>query len=150
MFRYSIATLGFVVLCFSIYCAALSQPLGIWPQVAVTLTVAILLFYTLAAMCWRMRFRPFTFGLAVTGWIYFLLVFVNWIGIRHSLLMQAALDWAHVRIHAPTTRTVTYAHQRPDFETRIINGKPVRVARYVTEKFQRELPVGSGAYCRHR
>ncbi len=52
MLRYSLATLAAVIVCLSIYSAALAQGDGLWPQISVTLTVSILLFATLAIFAW--------------------------------------------------------------------------------------------------
>ncbi len=38
MLRYSLASLAAVIVCLSIYSAALAQGDGLWPQISVTLT----------------------------------------------------------------------------------------------------------------
>ena len=77
MLRYSLASLFLILLYFSIGCAALVNATGIWPQVAVTLAVAILLVMTLAAVCWKEKARMFALGFSISGWAYFLLIFAS-------------------------------------------------------------------------
>ena len=75
MLRYSLGSLFLVLLYLSIGCAALANASGLWPQVSITLTLAILVLFSLGAIFWRERRRVFAIGFAATGWLYFLLVF---------------------------------------------------------------------------
>ena len=96
MLRYSLATLFFVLIYVAILCAALVNATGVWPQVAVTMTVVVLLVFTLAAM---MRKSAFSAGFAFTGWVYFLLMFTSLFNVRGFLLTDTAVQWLYPKIH---------------------------------------------------
>ena len=49
----------------------LGRQLNVWPQVMVTLTVAVLMVSALAAVC---RKSSFAVGFSIIGWMYFLLI----------------------------------------------------------------------------
>ena len=55
MLRFSLGSLFLALLYLSIGCAALANASGIWPQVAVTLTLAILVVFSLGAIFWTAR-----------------------------------------------------------------------------------------------
>ena len=127
MLKYSIRTLGIVVLCMSVYLTALARGSGIWPQITVSLTIAILLVFTLGTIFWRDGWQSFGVGFAVAGWLYFLLVFVNLIGLRQTLITQTAIDWMYQQIHASKVPSGV----RTVYETRTVNGKQVVTVHHV-------------------
>ena len=82
----------------------------------------------MGAVFWRDGWRSFGVGFAVAGWLYFLLAFVNLIGLRQTLITQSALDWMYNQIHAskfpPGMRPVVY-------ESTVAGGQRVVAVRYV-------------------
>jgi hypothetical protein len=107
MLRYSLASLFIILLYVSIMCAALVNATGIWPQIAVTLTVGILILFTLAAVCREDQTRRFARGFAITGWIYFLLVSANLINVRY-LLTDSVANRLYVAIHSQPQPATSY------------------------------------------
>lgn len=107
MLRYSLASLLAVLLYASIGCAALVNANGLWPQVAVTMAVVTLLVGTLAAICWQGASRAFALGFAVSGWLYFLLVFTVFSEGRHYLLTSTSVDFLYSTIHGDQTAAAT-------------------------------------------
>ena len=99
MLRYSLGTLLLGLLYLSIGFGALANASAIWLQIAVTLSVAILLLFTLAAIVWTERRRVFAIGFAVAGWLYFVLVFAGLGDVRSYLLTQTATDGLYVMMH---------------------------------------------------
>ena len=111
MLRYSLASLATVIVVLSIYSAALAQGDDLWPQFSVTLTVAILLFATLAAVF--SRSRTFAMGFSIVGWLYFTIVFSGFAGVRENLLTQTAINWLYGQVHATGTQGVSTVTFQP-------------------------------------
>ncbi len=111
MLRYSLASLATVIVVLSIYSAALAQGDDLWPQISVTLTVAVLLFATLAAVF--SRSRTFAMGFSIVGWLYFTIVFSGFAGVRENLLTQTAINWLYGQVHAPGTQGVSTVTFQP-------------------------------------
>ncbi len=111
MLRYSLASLATVIVVLSIYSAALAQGDDLWPQISVTLTVAVLLFTTLAAVF--SRSRTFAMGFSIVGWLYFTIVFSGFAGVRENLLTQTAINWLYGQVHAPGTQGVSTVTFQP-------------------------------------
>lgn len=99
MLRYSLTTLFLILVYVCIGSAALANATGIWPQVAVTISVTILLMFTLAAICWKERARYFALGFSITGWTYFLLIFTSVLNVRSYLLTDTAVNLLFTAIH---------------------------------------------------
>jgi hypothetical protein len=100
MLRYSLGSLFLALLYLSIAFAALVNATGIWPQVAVTLTLAILILFSLGAIFWSERRRVFAIGFSATGWLYFLLVFSDVTNVRPYLLTDFATNQLFVTCRA--------------------------------------------------
>ena len=111
MLRFSLGSLFLALLYSSVACAALVNANGIWPQVAVTLTVAILLASTLAAIFAAQGRRVFAIGFSATGWLYLLLVLSDVTNIRPLLLTDAAMNRLYSVLHAgpPSPYGLQYA-----------------------------------------
>ena len=99
MLRFSVASLLLFVFFAAVGSAALANPTDLWRQITVTLTVATLLFAALAAAYSRGASRTFAGGLALAGWLYFILAFVGAFGLRDNLLTDTAVEWIAVTIH---------------------------------------------------
>ena len=99
MLRYSLGSLFLALLYLSVGCAALVNATGIWPQVAITLTVAILVLCSLGAIFWTERRRVFAIGFSATGWLYFLLVFSSVTSVRPYLLTETAMNRLFTTMH---------------------------------------------------
>ncbi|MDP6558101.1 MAG: hypothetical protein QGG71_25775 [Pirellulaceae bacterium] len=99
MLRYSLGSLFLALLYLSVGCAALVNATGIWPQVAITLTIAILVLFSLGAIFWTERRRVFAIGFMATGWMYFLLVFSDATSVRPYLLTETAMNRLFVTVH---------------------------------------------------
>ena len=67
MLRYSLGSLFLALLYLSIGCAALVNASGVLPQVAITLTLAILVLFSLGAIFWTERRRVFAIGFSATS-----------------------------------------------------------------------------------
>ena len=67
-------TLFVVVLVLAVFCAAFVTPTVLFWQATTSLTLVVLMCFTWLALLSRSR-NPFALGFAVTGWIYFVLVF---------------------------------------------------------------------------
>jgi hypothetical protein len=137
MLRYSLGSLFLVLLYLSVGCAALVNASGIWPQVAITLTLAILVLFSLGAVFGNERWRVFSIGFSATGWLYVLLVFSSVTSIRPYLLTETATNQLFVTMHsrqmAPKLvyETVT-----------TVNGpRSVQTAVYATPVLPPPLPV---------
>lgn len=109
MLRYSLGSLFLVLLYLSIGCAALVNATGIWPQVAITLAVAILVLFSLAAIFWTGRRRVFAIGFTATGWLYFLLVFSEVTYVRPFLLTETVLNRLFITMHSDQTNALGLA-----------------------------------------
>ncbi len=108
MVRFSLASLMLILVYASISCAALVHATGIWPQVAVTMTVVVLLLFTLGAVFWQGAARVFAVGASITGGIYFLLVFTSVLNVREFLLTETAVRYLFNTIHSsPATANPT-------------------------------------------
>ncbi len=105
MLRYSLGSLFLALLYLSVGCAALVNATGIWPQVAITLTVAILVLFSLSAIFWTERRRVFAIGFTATGWLYFLLVFSDVTSVRPYLLTETALNRLFTTMHGEQNAT---------------------------------------------
>lgn len=103
MLRYSLGSLFLVVLYVSVACAALVNATGIWPQVAITLTLAILVLFSLRAVFGNERWRVFSIGFSALGWLYILLVFSDVTSIRPYLLTETATNKLYQMMHADQT-----------------------------------------------
>lgn len=112
MLRYSLGSLFLTLLYLSVGCAALVNATGVWPQVAVTLTLAILAVFSLGAVFWTERRRVFAIGFSVTGWLYFLLVFSDVTNVRPYLLTESATNQLYVTMHGAQT-TPYYQRYQP-------------------------------------
>lgn len=99
MLRYSLGTLFLVLLYLAISFAALVNGSGIWPQVAVTLAVAVLGLFSLGAMFGSPGWRVFGIGFSATGWLYFLLVFSSLTSVRPYLLTESAMNQLYMTMH---------------------------------------------------
>ncbi len=88
MFQYSMRTLLLVALVVSLFCTALANPTQMWDEVIFTLTTAMLLTSAVMAAVGR---RSFALGFAVTGWLYFALVFIG--NYREDMLTDRAVRW---------------------------------------------------------
>lgn len=99
MLRYSLGTLFLVLLYLAIGFAALVNASGIWPQVAVTLAIAILILFSLGAAFWSQGWRAFGIGFSATGWLYFLLVFSELTTLRPYLLTESAINQLYMTMH---------------------------------------------------
>lgn len=125
MLRYSLGSLFLLLLYLSIGCAALVNATGIWPQVAVTLTLAILVLFSLAAIFWTERRRVFAIGFSATGWLYFLLLFSDVTNVRPYLLTESLMNRLFITMHgeqmAPRLvyQTVTTANGPPSLQTAV-------------------------------
>ena len=108
MLRYSLTSLFLILLYASVGCAALVYATNIWLQVAVTMTVVILIGFTLAAVCWTDRPRIFALGFSITGWIYFLLIFMTSINVRPHMLTDSAASWLYTAVHGEGTVPTEY------------------------------------------
>lgn len=126
MLRYSLGSLFLVLLYLSVGCAALVNSSGVWPQAAVTLTIAILVLFSLAAVFWDQRRRVFAIGFSATGWLYFLLVFSSVTNVRPYLLTESATNWLFTAIHGDQAGPHGVA-----WETVVSTGGPARVQRVV-------------------
>jgi hypothetical protein len=142
MLRYSLGSLFLVLLYLSIAFAALVNATGVWPQVAVTLTLAILVVVSLGAIFWNERRRVFAIGFSATGWLYFLLVFSSVTNVRPYLLTESATHQLFITMHGEQVApqiTVTYPNGLGQVQT----------ARYATPLPAPVLPgsspVGSNA-----
>jgi hypothetical protein len=100
MLRYSLGSLFLALLYLSTGCAALVNSSGVWPQVAITLTLAILVVFSLGAIFWTERRRVFAIGFSATGWLYFLLVFSDVTNVRPYLLTESATNQLFVAMHS--------------------------------------------------
>ena len=103
MLRYSLGSLFLALLYLSIGCAALVNATGVWPQVAVTLTLAVLILFSLGAVFWTERRRVFAIGFSATGWLYFLLVFSDVTNVRPYLLTESLTNQLFVAMHSKQT-----------------------------------------------
>jgi hypothetical protein len=133
MLRYSLGSLFLVLLYLSIGCAALVNASGVWPQVAITLTLAILILFSLGAIFWTERRRIFAIGFSATGWLYFLLVFSNVTNVRPYLLTESATNQLFITMHSKqlgpkivyqtvTTATGPASSQTYVFPTPVLSG----------------------------
>ena len=113
----------------SVYFTALAHGSGFWPQVTVSLTFAILVAFTLGSLYWVDGSRAFGVGFAISAWLYFLLVFADFVGLRQVLVTHTAVEWIYQKLHVSTIP----AGMVPVQETRIINGRPVVSVRYVAQ-----------------
>ena len=111
MLRYSLGSLFLVLLYLSVGCAALVNASGIWPQVAITLTLAILVLFSLAAIYWTERRRVFAIGFTATGWLYFLFVFSSVTSVRPYLLTETAMNRLFVTMHSDQPTPIGLAYQ---------------------------------------
>jgi hypothetical protein len=108
LLRYSLASLAAVIVCLSIYSAALAHGDEVWQQISVTLTLSILLFATLAAVF--SRSRTFAIGFSIVGWLYFAIAFLGFSGgVRDSLLTHTAINWLYGQVHAPGAQVMVQA-----------------------------------------
>ena len=100
MFRYSVLTLLVVVLVLAVFCAALAKPNGLWWQVIVTLSIVVLLAFTLLAVVNNRSRRPFVLGFVLTGWLYFGLTFAT-LGLRDrdALLTNGVANYLASALH---------------------------------------------------
>lgn len=139
MLRYSLGSLFLALLYLSIGCAALVNATGVWPQVAVTLTLAILVVFSLGAIFWTERRRMFAIGFSATGWLYFLLVFSDVTNVRPYLLTESATNQLFITMHgeqvAPRIvyQTVMTANGRSSVKTAV----------YATPVLSPPVPAGS-------
>ena len=99
MLRYSLGTLFLVLLYLAIGFAALVNASGIWPQVAITLAIAVLVLFSLGAVFSSQGWRTFAIGFSATGWLYFLLVFSELTTIRPYLLTESAMNQLFMTMH---------------------------------------------------
>lgn len=140
MFRYSLGSLFLVLLYLSIGCAALVNATGVWPQVAVTLTLAILVVFSLGAIFWSERRRVFAIGFSATGWLYFLLVFSDVTNVRPYLLTDSATNQLFVTMHGKRVApSIVYQ------TVMTANGPSVKTAVYATPVLPPPLPVPAGS-----
>ncbi len=100
MLRFSLLTLLGVVLVAAVGSAALANPTDTWRQVAFTITVVVLLFFTLLAAVTRSRRRPFALGCGIVGWSYFVLTFTSHFGdVKSFLLTEWVVEWSCEALH---------------------------------------------------
>lgn len=111
MLRYSLGSLFLALLYLSIGCAALVNATGMWPQVAVTMSVAMLVLFSLGAIFWAERRQVFSIGFSVTGWLYFLLVFSSVANIRPYLLTDSATHQLLITMHSDRTQQFSLVYQ---------------------------------------
>jgi hypothetical protein len=124
MFRYRLSSLFLGLLYLSIGFAALVNASGVWPQVAVTMTVAILTLVSLAALFWVERKRAFAIGFSATGWLYFLLVSSSVTNVRPYLVTDTATIILFATIHTEPAAPIGFV-----WETGATAAGPVRVRR---------------------
>lgn len=111
MLRYSLGSLFLTLLYLSIGCAALVNASGVWPQVAITLTLAILVVFSLGAIFWTERRRVFAIGFSATGWLYFLLVFSDVTNVRPYLLTESATNQLFTTMHSKQMGSYNIVYQ---------------------------------------
>ncbi|HUG71767.1 MAG TPA: hypothetical protein VMM76_28745 [Pirellulaceae bacterium] len=140
MLRYSLGSLFLVLLYLSFAFAALVNATGVWPQVAVSLTLAILSLFSLGAIFWNERRRVFAIGFSATGWLYFLLVFSSVTGVRPYLLTESATHQLFVTMHGEQVApSIVYQ------TVMTANGPRVKTAVYATPVLPPPVPVPAGS-----
>ena len=97
-----------------------------WPQVAITLTIAIFVLFSLGAIFWTERRQVFAIGFTATGWLYFLLVFSSVSSVRPYLLTETAMNRLFVTMHGDQTGQYGYV-----LSTMTTPNGPARVQRVV-------------------
>jgi hypothetical protein len=96
MLKYSLGTLFLVVAVVAVGCAAAANFSPLWAEVMIALTLMILSIALVAALVGRGRTRVFAVGFAAVGWMYFLLTFVDAVGLRNErLLTSRAIHWLY-------------------------------------------------------
>lgn len=92
MLQFPLRALFFSAVVVAVGCAALIHPTEVWRQAMVTMTVLILMVSTLGAIFGHGGFRVSAGGLAIAGWLYFLLAFAPSFNVREHLLTSQVLD----------------------------------------------------------
>ena len=100
MLRYSLGSLMLILVYASLACAALVNASGIWPQLIVTMTGAILLLFTLKAAIRQGASHHFALGFSITGWVYFLRIFTSVLNVRNFLLTETSVQYLFATIHS--------------------------------------------------
>jgi hypothetical protein len=96
MLKFSLGMLFFIVTVAGLGCAALANPIMLWAEVMVAVTILFLLAGLVAALVGHRRSRVFAIGFAVVGWVYFVLALTE-IGLPDERLV--------------TTRFVTWIYK---------------------------------------
>ena len=149
MLRYSLGSLFLVLLYLSVGCAALVNASGIWPQVAITLTITILVLFSLGAIFWTERRRVFAIGFAATGWLYFLLLFSDVTNVRPYLLTETAMNRLFITMHGDQATPIGLVYRsvvpssRPPGVQRAVYATPLPPPGLVTSSSNTPAPVYS-------
>ena len=128
MLRYSLGSLFLALLYLSVGCAALVNATGIWPHVAITLTLAMLGIFSLRAAFGDERRRVFAIAFSATGWLYMLLVFSSVTSLRPYLLTEAMMNQLYTTLHAERIAGVTVEYPTYATATTVQGVQPVAYA----------------------